>query len=341
MPIKEKPIIGITMGDAAGIGPEIIVKSLSMKKIFDICRPIVVGDANVIDYSLRFSEVKLRINNILNVRNSLFKFGFIDVFDLNNIDLKELEMGKISVMSGKAAVEYINKAVELALAKEIKAIVTAPINKEAISKAGYDYPGHTEILSSLTKSSDYAMMLIAGSLRVIHVTTHVSLRKACDEVTKENVFKKIRLADKSLKEIGIEDPKIAVAGLNPHSGEGGLFGNEEVAEINPAIQLAKKKGINVNGPISPDTVFVRAKKNEFDVIVAMYHDQGHIPIKLEGFEEGVNITIGLPIIRTSVDHGTAFDIAGKGIANPTSLCKAIELAGEIAEYKISHDQSII
>jgi 4-hydroxythreonine-4-phosphate dehydrogenase len=333
MSIKKKPVIGITMGDAAGIGPEIIVKTLSLKKIYGICHPVVLGDADVIGANLQFSEVKLRVNKVLNVKDSLFTFGFIDVLDLNNIDVEELEIGKISEMSGKAAIEYITKAVELALAKEIGAVVTAPINKEAISKAGYNYPGHTEILSSLTKSRDYAMMLIAGSFRVIHVTTHLSLRKACDEVTKKNVFKKIRLAYQSLKEIGIEDPRIGVAGLNPHSGEGGLFGNEELTEITPAIQLAKSKGINVSGPISPDIVFVRAKRNEFDVIVAMYHDQGHIPIKLEGFEEGVNMTVGLPIIRTSVDHGTAFDIAGKGIANPTSLCKAIELARDITKSR--------
>ena len=341
-----KPTIGITMGDAAGIGPEIIAKALSLKRIYKICRPLVIGDADAMREGIKVAKVHLKINPIEKISEAQFKHGTIDVLDLKNINLDELVMGKPQAMAGKASVEYIEKAVELALKGEIQAITTAPISKEAINMAGYEYAGHTELLAHLTHTKDYAMMLIAGPLRVIHVTTHVSLSEVPNLITKERVYRTIKLAYDAMRRLGIQDPRIAVAGLNPHCGEGGLFGREEIDEIIPAIKLARREGYNVSGPIPPDTVFVRARGGEFDVVVAMYHDQGHIPIKLLGLEwdeaekrwksvGGVNITIGLPIIRTSVDHGTAYGKAGRreGTANPQSLIEAIQVAVKLARHR--------
>lgn len=328
------------MGDAAGIGPEVIAKALSMREVYEICRPIVVGDADVMAEATKIAKVRLRINRIEQPDEAAFEYRTMDVLDLDNIDIDQLRLGEINRMAGRAAVEYVEKAVELALKGQIQAIATAPLNKEAMNTAGYDYPGHTEILAHLTQAKEYAMMLMAGPLKVVHVTTHVPLREACDLVTRESVLRTIVLAHRALRDLGIEKPRIAVAGLNPHAGEGGLFGKEEGDEIAPAIDSARGMGIDAEGPIPPDTVFYRAKRGEYDAVVAMYHDQGHIPVKLLGFEEGVNITIGLPIIRTSADHGTAFDIAGKGIASPKSLFKAIETAVKMAKAKSASDRQI-
>ena len=339
-----KPIIGITMGDAAGIGPEIIAKALSLKEIYDVCRPIVIGDVDAMREGMKVAHVQLKINSIKEISDAKFEYGTIDVLDLNNIKIDELKMGEPQAMAGRASVEYIEKAVELALKGEIHAIVTAPISKEAINMAGYKYAGHTELLAHLTGTKDYAMMLVAGSLRVIHVTTHVPFSEVSKLIKKERVYNTIKLAYNVMRRLGISNPRIAVAGLNPHSGEGGLFGREEIDEIIPAIESAKKEGLNVKGPIPADTVFVRARGGEFDIVVAMYHDQGHIPIKMLGLEwdedekrwasvGGVNITVGLPIIRTSVDHGTAYGKAGRkeGTANPQSLIEAIKMAVELVK----------
>ena len=240
--------------------------------------------------------------------------GVIDVIDLNNLPV-DLPFSTVDARAGKAAYEYVETAVQYALKGEIHAVVTAPLHKEALNLGGYHFPGHTEILAHLAGTKDYAMMLVGGSLKVIHVTTHVSLRQACDLVKTERVLRVIELADSAMKLLGIPEPRIAVAGLNPHSGENGLFGLEDEVEIAPAVELAKRQGIHVSGPIAPDTVFYRAAlKNHFDIVVVMYHDQGHIPLKVLGFETGVNVTVGLPYIRTSVDHGTAFGKAGKGTA---------------------------
>lgn len=336
-----KPIISITMGDAAGIGPEIIIKALSQKEIYEVCRPIVIGDSKVMGKAVGLVGVALSVNPVSNVRAAQFRFGTIDTFDLSNIDLARLKIGQVDAMAGKASIEYIEKAVDLALKGEIDAIATAPINKEAINRAGYNYAGHTELLAHLTASKDYAMMLVVDSLRVVHVTTHMSLRKACETVKKERVLKVIRLTNKALQTMGITKPRIAVAGLNPHAGEGGLFGTEEIEEIEPAVKVAKAEGIGAIGPLPADTVFARARGGSYDAVVAMYHDQGHIPIKLLGlkFDEkektwvsvsGVNVTIGLPIIRTSVDHGTAFGKAWKGTASPQSMIEAIKYAVSMA-----------
>jgi 4-hydroxythreonine-4-phosphate dehydrogenase len=256
--------------------------------------------------------------------------------DLGNVDLGRLVRGRVDPMAGKAAYEYVARAVDLALAGEIDAVVTAPLNKEALNAAGYHFAGHTEILAHLCQVRDVAMMLVSGGLRVSHVSTHVSLREACDRVKKERVLRVILLTDEALRRMGIASPRIAVAGLNPHASDGGLFGTEEAEEIAPAVQEAQARGLQVEGPLPPDTVFYRAVKGHeigrspFDAVVAMYHDQGHIPIKLLGLFDGVNVTLGLPIIRTSVDHGTAFGKAGKGTASPVSMIAALKLAVQMA-----------
>ncbi len=335
--IEARPIIGITMGDAAGIGPEIIDKALSKKEIYAISRPIVIGDASVLEDALKVAKVQVRIQPVDNASSAKFEHGTIKVIDLKNIRLSELKMGKVQAMAGKAAFEYVKKAVEMALKGEIDAIVTAPLNKEAMNLAGYNYAGHTEILADLTKTKNYAMMLVAGKLVVVHVTTHVSMLQACALVRKERVLNTIKLTHEVLLKLGVQNPKIAVAGLNAHAGERGMFGDEEIKEISPAIEAAKKSGINVIGPMPPDTVFLRASKGEYDGVVAMYHDQGHIPVKMLGFESGVNVTIGLPIIRTSVDHGTAYGRAGLrlGTGDPTSLEEAIKLAVQMAKHSVA------
>jgi 4-hydroxythreonine-4-phosphate dehydrogenase len=296
--------------------------------------------------AIKVARVALEINPIAEIFEARFTYGLIDVLDLHNIQMQKLKMGQPQVMCGKASVEFIKKAVELAMNKEIHAITTAPISKEAINMANYRYAGHTEILADLTKTKSYAMMLVAGPLRVIHVTTHVPFIRVPELIKKDRLVSIAELAFSTLKDIGFKNPRIAVAGLNPHAGENGLLGREEIEQIKPAIELARKKGIDVIGPIPADTVFVRARGGEFDAVVVMYHDQGHIPIKLLGFEfdektknwkaiGGVNISIGLPIIRTSVDHGTAYGKAGRreGTANPQSLIEAIKLAVQMATQK--------
>lgn len=339
------PTIGVTMGDAAGIGPEIIAKALSMREIYEICRPVVIGDSRVMNEGIKTAHLHLKLNPIKDLSGAHFKHGTIDIVDLENIRIDELEMGRPQAMAGKASIDYIKTAVELALKGEINAITTAPISKEAVSMANYAHIAHTEILADLTQTRNYAMMLVAGNLRVIHVTTHVSLKEALRLIKKERVLRVLKLTFETMKKhFQIPNPRIAVAGLNPHAGEGGLFGEEEKNEITPAIEAAKKDGIDARGPIPADTVFVRARGGEFDAVVAMYHDQGHIPVKLIGFKldettkkwqtmAGVNVTIGLPILRTSVDHGTAYGKAGRkeGTANPQSLVEAITLAARMSE----------
>jgi len=326
-----KPIIAITMGDATGAGPEIIVKSLSDKAIYEICRPLIIGDKKIMERAAKIVNIPMQFRAIQEIEESQFAFGTVDIIDFDNLPA-DLPFATIDGRAGKAAYEYVEKAVSLAMAGKIDAIATSALHKEALSIGGYPFPGHTEILAHLSGTQDYSMMLAGGPLRVIHVSTHTSLRKACDRVKKDRVLKVIQMADKAVRELGIAQPRIAVAGLNPHAGEGGLFGDEEIKEIIPAVEEAQKQGINVTGPIAPDTVFYRAAlKEEFDIVVVMYHDQGHIPLKVLGFEEGVNITVGLPFIRTSVDHGTAFDKAGKGTADSRSMTAALEYAARMAK----------
>ncbi|KGQ46602.1 4-hydroxythreonine-4-phosphate dehydrogenase PdxA [Gallibacterium anatis] len=331
-----KPVLGITMGDAAGIGAEIIVKSLADKHLYEIAQPIVIGDKKMMQRALDLLQSPLKINVVTNLDNLNAKYGTIDLIDLDNVPA-DLIYSQVDPRAGKAAYEYVEKAVQYAMENKIQAMVTAPLNKEALHAGGKMFPGHTEILAQLSGTKDYSMMLVSEKLRVIHVTTHVQLRKACDLVKKERVLTVIKLADENAKMLGFKQPRVAVAGLNPHSGENGMFGDEDRKEIVPAVEAAKQLGINASGPIPPDTVFHRAANlNEFDIVVVMYHDQGHIPIKLLGFDTGVNVTVGLPFIRTSVDHGTAFPIAGKGIADSKSMTESLYLAAQMAQIKLGN-----
>ena len=339
-------IIGITMGDPASIGPEITVKALADGSIDDRCHPLIVGDASVMEKAVATVNMtgKIKIHPVKSVSEALFEKGTIDVYDLGLVDVDKLEMGKVSVMAGDAAFQYVKTVIELAMKGEIDATVTNALNKEAINLAGHHYSGHTEIYAHYTNTKSYAMMLAHKNMRVIHVSTHVSLREACDRCKKERILECTRLADKACRDLGIENPRIAVAGLNPHCGEGGLFGDEEIKEIAPAVEAAKAEGINCEGPLPPDSVFSKLRGGMYDVVVVMYHDQGHIPLKVVGFVynqdkqawdavEGVNITLGLPIIRVSVDHGTAFDQAGTGKASPLSLINSIDYAIRMADAK--------
>lgn len=329
-----KPSIAITMGDPSGVGPEVIVKSLNDETIYEKCCPFVIGDLKILKRALEVTKIQLDLNRITQPEESKFKFGTIDVIDLDLVS-EDLPWGVVSSEAGNAAFRYLEKAIALANEEKIQGICTAPLNKEALHKAGHIYPGHTEILAELTNTKDFAMMLSAPELRVIHVTTHVGIIDAINKITVDRQYSVIKLAHDTLQKAGIKSPRIAVCGINPHAGENGLFGNgEEEEKIIPAVKKAQAEGINVQGPLPADTLFFRARRGDFDIVVAQYHDQGHGPIKVLGLESGVNITVGLPIIRTSVDHGTAFDIAGKNIADELSLKEAIRMAIELAPEKI-------
>jgi len=333
MTTKERAIIAITMGDAAGIGPEIIVKALLQKQIYSICHPLVVGEGATMQEAIKLVNRPLKLHPIKTTTELKGQFGVIDLLDLHNLDRKEVVIGQVCGACGKAAMEYITKAAQLALQGEVNAIVTAPINKEATIQAGYGDVGHLEFLARLTLATEYATMLVSGPLRVVHLTTHHSLRHACELVTRERILAKLKLTHDSFRKWGIERPCIGVAALNPHAGEGGLFGSEEIEQIVPAVMAAQGLGIDARGPFPADSVFTRAIDGEFDVVLAMYHDQGHIPIKVYGFERSVSVALGLPFVRTSVDHGTAFDIAGKGVANSQSLEEAIKIAVRLSEER--------
>ena len=337
-------IIGITMGDPASIGPEITAKALSDPSVDERCKPLVVGDVPVMEEALKITGLsgKLKIHTIGDVSEALFEYGTIDVCHMGMVDMDKLQRGKVSAMAGNAAFQYVKKVIGLAMDHKIDATVTNALNKEAMNLAGHHYSGHTEIYADYTGTRKYTMMLAHENLRVVHVSTHVSLREACDRVKKDRILEVIRIAHQACRRLGIFQPKIGVAGLNPHSGENGMFGREEIEEITPAIQAARDEGIQADGPVPPDTVFSKARGGWYDIVVAMYHDQGHIPLKVVGFvynqEEqkwdavaGVNITLGLPIIRASVDHGTAFDQAGTGLASELSLTNAMDYAIRMAE----------
>ncbi len=333
----DRPIICITMGDPAGIGAEITVKALSDEKIYEGSIPVVIGSRAVINDALKFIPSNLNLNIIKSANEAKGEYGTIDLLDMNNIELTDFKYGEINAKAGKASIDYILEGIELAKSGAVDAVVTGPIHKEAINAAGYKYAGHTEIFAEKTDTSDFAMMLADEQMRVIHVSTHVSLRQACDLVKKDRVLTVIRLADMAVKKLGIENPRVGVAGLNPHAGEQGLFGREEIEEIKPAIDMAVEEGINAEGPVPPDTIFSKVRGGQYDIAVVMYHDQGHIPMKVTGFKyddktnkwssvSGVNATVGLPIIRTSVDHGVAFGKAGEGRANEESMVEAIKMA---------------
>ena len=330
---QEKALLAITMGDAAGSGPEIITKALAEPEVKKLCRPVVIGDAAAMREAFAFTKAPGEVRAIDKLTDARFQDGIVDVVDLHNIELDKLTRGKVNTMAGKAAYEYIKLGTEMALAGEADAIVTSAINKEALNNAGYHYDGHTQLLAELCGVKDVAMMLVTGSLRVSHVSTHVSLHEAIERTRPQRILTVLKLTEDAVKQMGIAEPKIAVAGLNPHSGEGGLFGDEEMKYITPAIEEAKKQGMNVVGPLPPDSAFLRAYEGQFDAAIAMYHDQGHIAVKMLGITFGVNVTLGLPIIRTSVDHGTDFGKAGKGTADPTSLVEAIKLASVMVQNR--------
>lgn len=340
---EERPVVAITMGDPAGNGPELCVKALSDAALYDRCRPLVVGDAGVIDRARGYvGHSEVRVNAVSEVSGARFVPGVIDVLDLALVpDAAALQLGRVSAEAGWAAFESVRTTIELALAGEVDATVTNALNKEALNLAlgprDMHFDGHTEIYAHYTHTASYAMMLCHHDFRVAHVSTHCSLREACERVRTPRVLEVIRLAWRACRDLGIERPRVAVAGLNPHAGENGLFGTEEVEEIIPAIEAARSEGIDARGPLPPDSVFPEMNGGWYDIVVCMYHDQGHIPTKMLGFRfdrergawdavEGVNVTLGLPIIRTSVDHGTGFALAGTGESSERSLVNAIDYA---------------
>ncbi|WP_148416077.1 4-hydroxythreonine-4-phosphate dehydrogenase PdxA [Haloferax sp. KTX1] len=331
MTARERPLVGVTMGDPGGIGSEIIVKAAA--QVTDDADLVVVGDADVVRHAVAQCGSDLTVEAVDTVADVRADPSTLSVLDLDNV--ASLAHGEIDESYGRAALEYIERAIELAIAGDIDAIATAPIHKQATARAGSEFAGHTGMLAAYTETDNYSMMLIEGGLRVTHVSTHVPLREACDLVTMENVLDTITVTAQGLRDLGIDEPTIAVAGLNPHAGESGLLGTEDDDAIEPAVEQACEAGIDAEGPIPPDTVYVKAAAGDYDCVVSMYHDQGHIPVKMLGFDStdtvsGVNMTVGLPIIRTSVDHGTAFDIAGQGIASESSMVDAIRTAARVA-----------
>ncbi len=346
MTISSGPILGITMGDPAGIGPEIAAKALADPVVRKAARLLVIGDARVMTEAARLARVDLAVRPLARVADATWAIDRVEVLDLGNADPAAFAVGRVGALCGRAAYEYIERGVTLALAGEIDGIVTGPISKEALAAAGLRHSGHTEILAELTGTRAYAMLLMGRELRVIHVTTHVALRRVPELVTRERVHRTIRLGHEAMRRLGLAAPRLAVCGLNPHAGEAGLFGAEEQEAIAPAIADARAEGIDATGPYPADTLMSRARGGEFDCVVAMYHDQGHIPVKTLGFRyddatrtwtgmSGVNVTVGLPILRVSVDHGTAFDRAGRGTANPESMVEAITVAAEMATRRAS------
>ena len=324
------PTIAITMGDAAGIGPEIIMKALAGSQVHGFCRPLVVGDAARLRKAGEIVGQRLPVDAIADPSKAAFAAGRVDCIDLPLVP-EDLPFGRTSAIAGEAAFRFIERAVRIVEAGAAQAICTAPLSKEALHAAGHKYPGHTELLAALTGTAEVSMMLTAPRLRVIHVTTHIGLLDAIERIDAALVERVIGRAQDTLTRAGIARPRIGVCGINPHAGENGLFGRgEEASKIEPAVRNAAARGIDVKGPLPADTLFFLAARGDFDIVVAMYHDQGHGPIKVLGLESGVNITVGLPVVRTSVDHGTAFDIAGSGVADERSLIEALRQAAELA-----------
>lgn len=343
------PILAITAGDPAGSGPEITARAFTHPEIYDQCRPLIIGDPKVMEQAIGFCGLtdQIKVHAVTDVAEANYTPGIMDVYDMGIIqDLDSIGLGTINATAGEAAFQYVVKAIELANEDKVDGTITNAISKEAINMAGHHYSGHTEIYADYTNTKKYCMMLAHNDFRVAHVSTHVALREACDRCKKERVLEVIEMADQVCKDLGIENPKVAVAGLNPHCGEHGMFGTEEIEEITPAIEAAKAEGINAIGPCPPDTVFSQMNGGWYDITVVMYHDQGHIPTKVLGFVynrelqtwnavAGINITLGLPIVRVSVDHGTAYDHAGKGDANELSLLNAIEYGAKMAESRLA------
>ena len=323
-----KPIVAITMGDVNGIGPEILAKALAQPALWQVCAPVVIGDAEVLEDARRFAPACPAPKRIEDIADASFDGEFIAVLD-GGFPAPKPRPGVLDAEAGGCAIEWVKYAVLLIQANRAGAIVTCPINKEGIHRAGYRYSGHTELVAEMTGSADYRMCLFAGPMRIVHITSHLSMQDAIAAVKTDRIITSLRIADAALERMGLPQRRVAVAGLNPHAGEAGAFGSEEIQEILPAVLQGQTEGIDCSGPYPPDTVFRRLWHGEFELVVAMYHDQGHIPAKLVAMDEGVNVTLGIPIVRTSVDHGTAYDIAGKGVAREQSLGAAIRLAAQL------------
>lgn len=330
-----KPLIAITMGDPAGIGPEVLLKYAVAASPFatPAHRLLAVADGETLSRTVDTLGIRLLLHRMAEFQEKDLRPGALNVLDLRNVKAGSVIPGQVGAASGRAAVECVAKAAELALRKLVDAVVTAPISKEAIHLAGYPYPGHTEYLAELTKTKDFAMMMVGGKIQVVLATTHLPLRQVARAITRKRVARIIRLTHRSLSFYQGFAPSIAVAALNPHAGDGGVIGREDGDKIRPAVEECAREGIKVSGPYPADSLFALAKDGRYDAIVVMYHDQGLIPVKMEGFGKGINVTLGLPIIRVSVDHGTALDIAGKGIADPSSMAAAVEYAAEMAKRK--------
>ena len=326
----QKPAIAVTMGDPCGIGPEVAVKALADPWVYASCRPLVVGNIFSIARAIALVGLPLKVNRLEDPATAGRNPAMVDVLDSGNLNPEDITVGRISPQCGRAAMEWVTQAGKLALSGTVAALATAPLNKEAASLAGYKAVGHMELLQELSGSKTVATMLMAKNLRVVHLTTHRSLRVACDYVKKDRILEFLQLTHDCFVKWGTQRPIIGVAALNPHGSDGGLLGNEEAEEISPAVTAAQDQGINAVGPVPADSIFHQATQGRYDVVLAMFHDQGHIPVKVYGFEESITANLGLPFVRTSVDHGTAFDIAGKGVASHTSMLEAIRLAVSLA-----------
>ncbi len=325
-----RPIVAVTMGDPAGIGPEVIVKALAAPALYTVCRPLVVGDLETIARTGRALGAPAAATPVARPREGRFAHGVIDVLDLANVDPASLRMGAVQAGAGRAAGQAVERAIRLAQAGEVDAIATAPINKEALWAAGYPYPGHTEMLQELTRSRESLTMFVIDRLRIFFLTRHVSLREAVAQVTRARIRDTLGIMAQVLADLGLASPRLAVAALNPHAGEGGKMGDEEIREIGPGVEDGRAAGLDVSGPIPADAVFHLAAEGRFDAVLALYHDQGHIAAKMTDFYKTVSVTTGLPFVRTSVDHGTAFDIAGQGVASAVSMTEAIRVAADLA-----------
>ena len=326
----ERPAVAVTMGDPCGIGPEVVAKALAQPWVYAACRPLVVGNTHAMEQGIALTGARLRVNPLADPKAAGRDPAVLDLLDPGNLDPAHITPGQISPPCGRASMEWVTKAGQLALEGKVAALATAPLNKEAAALAGYQAIGHMELLQELSGAKTVATMLMAKNLRVVHLTTHRSLRLACDYVKKERILQFLQLTHDSFVSWGTANPRIGVAALNPHGSDGGLLGSEEEEEIAPAVQAAREQGIDAIGPVPADAVFHQATEGLYDVVLAMFHDQGHIPVKVYGFEESVTANLGLPFVRTSVDHGTAFDIAGQGVADPTSMLEAIRLAVALA-----------
>lgn len=328
----EKPIIAVTMGDPAGIGPEIVAKSIADKATYDVARCIVIGDKKVMEKAIEIVGADLKVNVVESPADGDYSYGVLNMIDLDNIDMSRFEYGKINAMCGQAAFDYIKKSIEITMDKQADAVATTPINKESLHAAEVDFIGHTEIFGALTGTADPLTMFETNGLRVFFLTRHKSLRDMLDDIKKDRIIDYVERCTDALRRLGVKEGTMAVAGLNPHSGEHGLFGWEEVKEIAPAVEELKERGFNVAGPVPADSVFHQAAQGRFNSVLSLYHDQGHIATKTLDFDRTISITNGMPILRTSVDHGTAFDIAGKGIAGAVSMEEAIRLAAKYAPF---------